>query len=155
MHRSRGRTRLRIPSRRNDREYFTRLVTGLRAGPEVSDIRVNPSTGSLLFIDPDAAAIHALVEHGCAKGLFELLPGVDIGMGEVRLAQTVEREARGFDRALRRLTGGRIDLREIAFLALFGGAIYQLLRGDVLAPAATLGWYAAAILAAPPRPTEG
>jgi hypothetical protein len=69
--------------------------------------------------------------------------------GELRLAESVARKAQRLDGVLRRVTGGQLDVRALAFLALAGGALYQLLRGQILAPAATLGWYAAALLVAP------
>jgi len=50
------------------------------------------------------------------------------------------------DATVRHWTGNAADLRSAIFLALIAGGIYQLLRGNIAAPAATLLWYAGATL---------
>jgi hypothetical protein len=137
---------LRIPSRRHDREFFTRLVAGLRACPGVAELRVNPATASVLLLDPRGVALDSIRSHAHDHGLFDI-PST----ARPHLADSVLQGARQLDQGLRRASGEELDLRALAFLALLGGALYQALRGDILAPAATLGWYAAAVLAIPPR----
>jgi hypothetical protein len=134
--------RLRVPTRRHDHEFFTRVVAALR--PLVAELHVNPATASLLIEDPEEVALDAVLEFARTHGLFEAPNG-----GVLRLAESVVHGARQFDRTVRRVSGGQLDLRALAFLSLLGGALYQLLRGELLAPAATLGWYAAAVLALP------
>jgi hypothetical protein len=145
-HRTAYRVRLRIPSRRHDRAFFTRLVAGLRACPAVSELEVNPATASVLLVDPRGVALDAVRSHAHEHGLFEMA-----SVARPHVVQSVLQGARQVDKGLRRASGDQLDLRALAFLALLGGALYQLLRGDILAPAATLGWYAAAVLALPPR----
>lgn len=134
--------RLRVPARRHDHAFFTRIVAAL--GPLVAELHVNPATASVLLEDPEEVALDAVLEFARTHGLFEAPNG-----GVLRLAESVVQGARGFDRVLRRVTGDELDLRALAFLALLGGALYQLVRGELFAPAATLGWYAAAVLALP------
>ena len=50
------------------------------------------------------------------------------------------------DTAVRRLSFGTADLRSGLFLALLAAGTYELLRGNVTAPAATLFWYAGDML---------
>ena len=145
-HCTRQRVRLRIPSRRNDKAFFTRVVAGLRTCSTVSELRVNPATAGVLLIDPRGVALEAVREHALSHGLFALPDTARPGITE-----SVLRGARWFDRGLRDVSGGDLDLRGLAFLALAGTALIQLARGQVLAPAATLGWYAAALLALPGR----
>jgi hypothetical protein len=136
--------RLRIPSRRRDSGYFTRVVAGLRACPAVAELRVNPATASVLIVDSRGVHLESVRAFAREHGLFDL-PGT----GPLQLAASVLHGARRLDHGLRSLSGGELDLKDAAFLALAGGALYQLLRGELLAPAATLGWYAAALLAMP------
>lgn len=138
--------RLRIPSHRHDHGYFTRLVAALKAGPPVGEVRVNPTTASVLLADASADALQALLEHARTHGLFRLPDG-----GEVELMAAMLDEARRIDGGVRAMSGGGVNLRGLAFVALLGGALYQLARGELLAPASTLGWYAAALLALPGR----
>jgi len=120
------------------------MVAGLRACPAVAELRVNPASASVLFVDARGVQLDTVRAYAREHGLFEL-PGT----GPLHLAASVLHGARRLDSGLRTLSGGDLDLRGLAFLALAGGALYQLLRGELLAPAATLGWYAAALLAMP------
>jgi len=148
----RQRVRLRIPSRRNDNAFFTRVVASLRTCPAVAELRVNPATASVLILHPNGVGLDAVREHASSHGLFALPEDA----GRMNVVYSVLHGARRVDEALRRLSGGDVDLRGLAFLALLGTAMLQLARGQVLAPAATLGWYAAALLALPGhRPSPG
>jgi hypothetical protein len=52
-----GRLRLKIPEKRGDEAYFTRLCAHLINGPSITWVSGNPRTGSLLILYPPA--IHA------------------------------------------------------------------------------------------------
>ena len=143
--------RLRIPSRRNDTAFFTRVVAGLRRCPAVAELRVNPATGSVLIMDTRGVALEVVREHARSHGLFALPDGT----GRANVTDAVLQGAQRLDGRLRGASGGELDLRGVAFLTLLGTALYQLARGQLLAPAATLGWYAAALLAMPERRPSG
>jgi hypothetical protein len=116
----------------------------LRACPEVSELRVNPATASVLLIDPHGVPLDAVREHAESHGLFEMPNG-----GRLHLVDSVVLGARRLDEGLRQVSGEELDLKTLVFVLLFGGALYQLIRGQLLAPASTLGWYAAALLVRP------
>lgn len=136
--------RLRIPSRRRDTQFFTRLVSALRAGPATHDVSVNPTTGSILITDIGDLSLDSVLRDAQAQGLFTLPD-----RQAKRVAETLIEGARRLNEVVRRASGDRIDLRELVAVSFIGGAAYQLLRREVLPPASTLAWYAAAILALP------
>ena len=122
------------------------MVTALRACPTVGELRVNPATASVLILDQRGVALDEVRDYAYSHGLFEMPNG-----GRQSLAESVLEGARQMDEGVRRASGEELDLRALAFLALLGAALYQLLRGELLAPATTLGWYAAAVLSRPLR----
>jgi hypothetical protein len=108
----------------------------------VQALEVNPSTASVLMRHPKNLALEPALDFAQREGLF-----CRAGEGQARLRQSARNEVRRIDSQLRQLTAGEVDLAGAAFATLAGCALYQLLRGEVLAPAATLLWYAAATLA--------
>ena len=122
------------------------MVTALRACPTVGELRANPATASVLILDRRGVALDEVSDYAFSHGLFEMPNG-----GRQSLSESVLQGARQIDEGVRRASGQELDLRALAFLALLGAALYQLVRGELLAPATTLGWYAAAVLARPTR----
>jgi hypothetical protein len=59
VHRTRGRIRLRVPSRRGNRRWFRQLEHVLSAVPAIEDALANPRTASILlnFAEGDADAV--------------------------------------------------------------------------------------------------
>ncbi|MGZ4971104.1 MAG: hypothetical protein ACXV7H_16465, partial [Methylobacter sp.] len=51
-----------------------------------------------------------------------------------------------FDESLMDLSQGRIDSRSLFMLTLTGLAIHQITRGNIMAPASSLLWYAIELL---------
>jgi hypothetical protein len=133
--------RLRIPSRRNDATFFTRLVTALRDAPGVAELRVNPRTAGVLIVAAPGAQLGEIVRDAQAQGLFHL------GGDSPPLVEAVRESAERMDGGIRLISGNQLDLRALTFILLLGGAFFQVVRGNWLAPAATLGWYAAAVYA--------
>ncbi len=73
--------------------------------------------------------------------------GDPFAIGEAQETATPEFEQirlqiQEFNEWFRRWTGGRSDPRLYIFMTLVLGAMIQLARGEVMAPAATLLWYA-------------
>jgi hypothetical protein len=131
-----GRLRLRIPERRRDGAFFGRVRQGLAGWPGVVGVEVNPVTAGVLIHFTGAPA--HLLAHARNDDLFRL---VDQRAEPAALVDEIREGAMNVDRMLRHLTGGG-DLRTAVFLALLAGGIYQLFRGNIAAPAATLLWYA-------------
>jgi hypothetical protein len=133
------RARIRIPSRRGDREFFINLSNALEGCPGVKAIDVNPSTGSVLLMNQEGIALDRISGYARDKQLFRLgSPGP--------MMQTMMDNVRRLDGAIRSLAGEEIDLASVGFVTLGAMGLYQLARGQILAPAVTVLWYAASVL---------
>ena len=157
-HYATGRLRLKIPEKRRDEAFFNTVNERLSAWDSIERLEVNPQTGSVLVQFSDVGALFA--ENALKNDLFELdYEALEAASEEVPVL--TEQAAQAFaqaEAAVRRWTGGGADLRGAIFLVLLLGGIYQLLRGNIAAPAATLLWYAGATLRlwdAAPKSPEG
>jgi len=101
----------------------------------MSGIEVNPATGSVLLKGPelDAAAIASVGEE---TSLFALETRLS---GNEPLSKKIATPFRDLSRSVDRFSGGELDLPGMAFLALIGVGVYQLARGNIVAPP----WYSA------------
>lgn len=140
VHRLPGRVRLRVPARRGDRDWFSSAVVELAMARGVLSARADPRLASLLIHhDGPLEAIAAAAER---HGLFRLL---DLAPRPESLLGGMRGEAAAWNAGLRRAAGDA-DLASLAFLGLCLSALWQLARGQILPPAATLAWYAAYLL---------
>lgn len=136
--------RLRVPAMRGQHAYFDRVSERLRAMPGIDQVDTNAATGSII-IAPGRflEGLGAIAEDAA---LFTLAANhrdtVDEGLAQL---------GHDLDRHVRRLTQNALSLRTLAFLALLALALGQVRRGDILASAFTLTWYAAGLLVVPPR----
>jgi hypothetical protein len=132
-----GRIRLRIPEKRGDDAFFRQLREVAGSVPGIRQVEVNHRTGSVLVLhDPDVPLL-AMSE---AVGL-----RLETDTGTRPIVEQVGGGLQQIDTALRSVAGGQLDLRGVALIGLLGFGLYQLARGEVLAPAATLFWYAFAL----------
>ena len=129
---------MRVPSRRGDPAFFARVQTQLRECRAVQVVQVNASTASVLLMHAKDLALDDALDYAESRGLFRRA-----SEGEARLRHSVREGMRRLEGGVSELSGGELDLNGAAFMALAGCAFYQLIRGEVLAPAATLLWYAA------------
>ena len=141
-HRIGDRVRVRIPERKGDSAYFTRVERDLSACERVMYVEANPLTASILL------RYHGtnddLRRDAISRGLFaitEMPPPVNPTLTAV--AERIDQ----LDRFLQRSSNGSIDLLEVAFVGLIGASIVQVLRGQALGPASTLLAHALTILA--------
>jgi hypothetical protein len=138
VHRTRGRLRLRIPEHRYDAPYFTALTRRLAGLPGVRAVTANPETaGVLLRLEPDPEMDPVAIIR--ATGQLQI---VDAPPPLSPTLTGVRRTADRLDQALEGLTGGLGDLRTLAFALLIILAVRQTARGQLMAPAASLLWYA-------------
>ncbi len=138
VHRTRERLRIRIPDARNDGEFFEIVRAELDAFPEGVDVRVRPSTASVLLTHPDLP--FAVLESRLRNSeLFTLADGTR--PSRRALAPLISASS-NIDRWLKRVTSGSTDLRILLFVGIVGLAIRQLIRGEVLGPALPLLWIA-------------
>src|ERR1051326_377504 len=145
-HLSAGRLRLRIPEKRHDLGFFDTVRRRLAAWDSIETIEVNPLTASVLIRFSNPAALFA--ESAAKNDLFEVSREELTAAAEPprKLTdQAVDAITRG-DAAIRRWTAGTADIRTAVFVGLLGGAVLQVYRGSIAAPAATLLWYAADVL---------
>jgi hypothetical protein len=145
------RVRLRVHAKRGDASYFDRLHEALSQCPGIRQLDVNPLTGSVVL--HHSLEVDDIAGFGRANDLFELDGSPDGGEAPLtRLRQAFA----GIDGRLVESTQGRVDLATLGFALCVGGAVLQLARGNTLAPASTLVWYAASLLllasALPSRP---
>ena len=176
-HRIPHRLRVHVPSRKGDREYFAKASERLGGQPSVRSIRASPITGSVtiehdgqasdlaqlareleVFDLPEAALAQVLVERvaGTALGV-EPTAAVAGGLAALGihqairgnlLASAVEHFWQAYGAA--RLMG---SINVAAVMALLG--TFQLFRGEVLNPAASLLFYALMLQAMDRRRYEG
>lgn len=133
------RARIRIPSRRGERRFFIDLANELKSCPAIRALDVNSATGSVLLINLEGIALDQISGYAEDKQLFRLTsPGP--------MMETITDNVRRLDGAIRSLAGGEVDLASVGFVTLAGMGLYQLARGQILAPAVTVLWYAASVL---------
>lgn len=131
IHDAPGRLRYRIAARRGDAEFFSHIGTELLKCEIVQTVKINSLTGSVLIIHTGDPA--AIAHYAGQQGLFHLRGGHDSNTGRCDpLDPPVDKPA--------------ADMRGLLPPLLMGLGLYQLLQGNVLAPAVTLFWYAFSLL---------
>jgi hypothetical protein len=134
-HRTGERVRIRIPSKRGDEAYFSKIEKAFSEDGTVKAIDVNARTASVLIKGSSIDMDHII---GVGKGyaLFQLedpAPKVE------PLSKRIVTPVRDLGRSIDRFSGGEIDLAGMAFLGLVAWGITQLARGNLTAPP----WYVA------------
>jgi hypothetical protein len=118
--------------------YFERLNESLSAREDVKEVWVNPINGGALIIH--TAGLDELIEHGASSGLYDLQRKTP---SPKTLYDEVAGLFKGWNRDLKRLSGGHIDIPSLVFLSLVISGVYQIMRGRFTAPAwYTAFWYA-------------
>lgn len=145
-----GRVRLKIPRKRGDFHYFDRIAEAFTDCVGITQLQLNPPAASLLICHDNETAFTAISEFAATKSLFQLtempedyqpfmLPKLPIAtLGSAGFGK--------FDGVLLNYSQGRLDARSFLFLGLLGLALHQATRGNVMAPAASLFWYALELL---------
>ncbi|MEK7789910.1 MAG: HMA2 domain-containing protein [Planctomycetota bacterium] len=133
-HRTGGRLRIKIPSKKGDRGYFTRLRERFSDSEGINAVEVNSLTGSLLIIHD--SNWERIAEFALSNNLFSL---TGLNSYPARLQQRVSETFKGMNTQMAAFTGGEIDIEGLAFLLLLGAGIYQISVGNLTA----LPWYAA------------
>jgi hypothetical protein len=131
-HQTGSRARLRVEAMRDDADYFERVRT--RLGAECDAVRVNPRTGSIL-LEGLHVSLAEVVSKAEDDGLFAMSPASAEALQAGELVPAVDRAMRGLFR------GPRHWPAEMAALMLVL-AVIQIVRGNFMAPAVSLLWYA-------------
>ncbi len=138
-HQTKGRLRVKIPSKKGDREYFSALADSLVKHRDISEVRTNPVTGSALILhNSDKDTIRKFAEEG------KLFNMIDAAVkSHPQISRYLFYGFKGIDNTVRKATGGELDVPSVAFLSLIGLGIYDISRGNFAAPAwYTAFWYA-------------
>lgn len=144
-----GRTRIRVPGRKHDREYFENGADKLAELDGTGSVVANPGTASFLVLH--RTSLEALGDFARAKGLFDLkLHDETNAAGPRSLPHAFADSFDLADLALRIRTGGRVDLVSIIFGALVAAAGFQMYRGKTLPAGVSLLHYAFHLIPRPP-----
>lgn len=148
-HASKGRVRIKLPSRKGDHVFFADLkskLPDLLETPGIQRIEMNPATGSILVIHQldlkksDISLVSQFLEQ---KGFFKLgtnnTPGTPV-------SQNIARTFKGMNKKITDFTSGEVDLQSLVMMGLLGLGLYQFSRGQFMIPAISAFWYAATLL---------
>jgi hypothetical protein len=138
-HASKGRLRLRIPSKRRNSAYFETISSELEKLSGLTQIQVNPMSGSILILYSELPAE--------MTSWLQRYHGLTMKNNIPVKSDLVQRKITGtFDQLnnrIRGFTNGELDIQALSFLALVVVGIYQISRGNFTAPAwYTAFWYA-------------
>lgn len=148
-----GRLRVKIPEKRRDEAFFDAVKERLAAWDSIEQVEVNPLTASVLVHFSDLGSLFA--ENAVRNDLFTLdYDALEADFGSPALTEWVKRQWSDADLAVPRLTSGTADLRGAVLVTLLLAGTYQLFRGNIAAPAATLLWYAGDMLRIWDTPTS-
>jgi hypothetical protein len=137
-HATTGRFRIRIPSKKGDATFFQSLKELGGKFPNIQEVTVNPVSGSILIkhsLDP------AIMKE-LARTYFPHQAG-QIDSPSSNIHRQVTETYNQVDTKIKKFTGGEMDLGTVSFGVLLALGIYQISRGNFMAPAwYTAFWYA-------------
>lgn len=136
IHQTPERLRIKIPSRKGDREYFYSLQDKFADIAGVETLKVNPSTSSVLIVHNKSNGVD-FIEFGKQQNLFTLED--KSASYHSTLTKGVVGGFSFLNNIIKRIFSHELDIPSIAFITLIGVAIYQIARGNFRAPA----WYTA------------
>lgn len=138
-----GRLRLKIPSKRGDKGYFSEVSAQLQQRSEVAEVTANVLTGALLVRLAPGATEADLAVGGRLLTLFDLRMNAERVTAAKRSALvTATAGFKGVDHWVLQATGGYLDLKSSVFLVLLAMAARQIVRGHFMVPGFTLLWHA-------------
>ncbi|NLI81283.1 MAG: hypothetical protein GX443_06290 [Deltaproteobacteria bacterium] len=141
-HRTETRLRIKIPCKRKDRRFFSRVTEALSGQEGIERVVVNPLTGSLLLIHRLAPGI---VEERLRRARLFSLDAPR--QGSSGLFETVSSAFRAANETVKEISRGELDIAGIVFAILMFSGLYQISRGNFMAPAwYTAFWYAMGII---------
>jgi hypothetical protein len=138
-HASKGRLRLKVPSKKRNPAFFEQLQGKLKEVPGLTEIRVNPLSASILILHtdlPDEISAWLQAHNALSTKGDPLLHPNNVHKRISGTFNEVNGRIRGF-------TKGELDVPTLSFIALLTVGIYQISRGNFTAPAwYTAFWYA-------------
>ena len=141
-HFSKGRLRLRIPSKKRDKAFWGRLQATLSGLKGMEQVRINPVSGSLLLLYHNPVEIPERIK-ALGKKSFHYRRKESFSAKDNSITRTMTGTFHRLNTRIRRFTKGELDVSTLSFLALTGVGIYQISRKNITAPAwHTAFWYA-------------
>jgi len=137
-----NRLRIKIPSKKRSAAFFRTMEECFATLPGIESVEANPLTGSVLVSHhSDERSIREWIQKRRIVSLKE------VHRKRTTLRQDITRGAKTVNTRIASVTGGQVDLWDVAGLSLLSAGIYQLLKGNFMAPAwYTLFWYAFGLL---------
>ncbi len=133
-HRAPGRLRIKIPSKKGNHSFFSTLLDRLAKCPGIEEVKVSPEIGSALILY--TGDTKAVTEFAKKNDLFHLKL---VRRPRKTFFENVADTFRGYDKNLKQITGGELDISTLVFLSLLISGIWQIARGNLGMPA----WYTA------------
>ncbi|MGB5260910.1 MAG: HMA2 domain-containing protein [Gammaproteobacteria bacterium] len=142
VHQTRSRVRLRIREKRNDFEYFEAVRRQLDLLPGVGEVRINTVTGTILLLHSGQSCTQ-LLDKLRQLELFDFIDGPE---PTASVLAPLSSGIAMIDKTLADSSGGRVDLRALAYIGLMAVTVHQIRRGQVLGPALPAIWQALSLL---------
>jgi hypothetical protein len=144
-----SRTRLRVSSKRRNHQEMTRITHALRSHPDVSEVRTNVQTGSIVIHHADKEdsldAIAAVLQDlGVVLGSVTDVE-LPFTQGKSEVAADLTSAVADLNERVGKATNGVVDLRLLVPVGLAALAFRELLRTGwefEAAPWYVLAWYA-------------
>jgi hypothetical protein len=133
-HRTTGRLRVKIPSRKGDQAYLLSVKEHFSGLEGVEAVEINPLTASVLITH--SSDERAIAQYARSSNLF-VLQGLD--SSPAGLQRRISKAFGNINSQLKTATSGEIDVGGLAFVVLMGFGVYQISVGNLTA----LPWYAA------------
>ncbi|MFO1429050.1 MAG: hypothetical protein U1F76_02745 [Candidatus Competibacteraceae bacterium] len=131
-----GRTRLKIPDRRGEPHYFTRLSERLSQCAGIVRVETNPRTGSLLL--EHTIPLAQIAAFAQSQQLFTLGPPEPL---QQEISRSTQAGLRWLNRQFAQASEGLLSVRVALILGLAGLIFIQVARGQILMPATNLLWF--------------
>lgn len=131
------RLRIRIPTKRESKKYFMKLESTLIKCHQITSIKVNPITASLLL--SYEGKVLDIKNYAETHQLFKLEMKSEKRKGSPEpLSKKIHNELTRIDKRLTIQSSGTLDLPSIVFTGLIGATAIQLYRGALFPPALSL-----------------
>lgn len=126
------RTRLSIPAKKRDVDYFGSLEQTLKTYRKVEAVETNPLTGSVLIFHQGSQG--EVSDFAKDSKLFEMIPPSQTGQWNAGIFDRIE----DLNQEVVQFSSGALNIDHLTGLALIGLGLFQVSRRNILPPALTL-----------------